>query len=292
MAISMTGYGREKTIINGYDISVEIKSVNNRYFDANIRVPKAFSFLEEKVRKHLSKRINRGKTDVFIYMKSVEDSEFEICVNHQNAQAYYNVYKELADKFDIPFDLTASKLGKAPDVLEINSKEFSEDDIFDALLPVLDKALDDFCDMRIKEGENLRKDIEERIDNLEAIVSKIEVLLPESVKEYEQRLRAKIDEYLSGSTYDENRVLTEIAIFSDKVATFEETTRLRSHFSAFRSLISQNAPIGKKLDFIIQEMNREVNTTCSKCQSIEITELGIEAKSELEAIREQIQNIE
>lgn len=292
MALSMTGYGRERAVSKNYEICVEIKSVNNRYFDANIRVPKAFSFLEEKVRKYLSQRINRGKIDTFIYMKNIEESEFDICVNEKNAQAYYNAYKTLSEKFSLPFDLSATKLGKAPDVLEISTKDFSEDDIWEALLPVLKKALDDFCDMRTKEGENLRDDVSKRVDNLEEIVSKIEVLLPKSVKDYEERLRAKIDEYVSGSTYDENRVLTEIAIFSDKVATFEETTRLRSHFDAFRSLISKNVPIGKKLDFIVQEMNREVNTTCSKCQSIEITELGIEAKSEIEAIREQIQNIE
>lgn len=292
MALSMTGYGREKAVNENYEICVEIKSVNNRYFDANIRVPKSFSFLEEKVRKYISTKINRGKIDVFIYMKNLAESEFDISVNEKNARAYYNAYTELSEKFDIPFDLSATKLAKAPDVLEINTKDFSEDDIWNALLPVLDKALNDFCDMREKEGKNLEKDVADRIENLKNIVSKIEVLLPESVKAYENRLRAKIDEYVSGSTYDENRVLTEIAIFSDKVATFEETTRLKSHFDAFLGLIAKNAPIGKKLDFIVQEMNREINTTCSKCQSIEITELGIEAKSEIEAIREQIQNIE
>lgn len=292
MALSMTGYGREKSVNENYEICVEIKSVNNRYFDASIRVPKAFAFLEEKIRKYISQKINRGKIDVFVYMKNIAESEFDISVNEKNARAYYNAYKELSEKFDIPFDLSSTKLAKAPDVLEINTKDFSEDDIWDALLPVLKKALDDFCNMREKEGKNLEKDVTERIENLKNIVSKIEVLLPQSVKDYETRLRAKIDEYISGSTYDENRVLTEIAIFSDKVATFEETIRLKSHFEAFLSLIPKNAPIGKKLDFIIQEMNREVNTTCSKCQSIEITELGIEAKSEIEAIREQIQNIE
>ncbi len=292
MALSMTGYGREKKMSGDYEVSVEIKSVNNRYFDANIRVPKVFNFLEERIRKYLSERINRGKVDVFVFMKNTVEDESEISYNKDLAQKYYDIFKELSENFDIPFDLTATKLGKMNDIFVVSQKEYSEDEIFEILKPVLDKATDDFIDMRKKEGKRLEADVLSRIDHLKQIVSEIEILLPESVKEYESRLRSKLDDYLKGVEYDEQRVLTEVAIFSDKVATFEETTRLRSHFTEFCSLVSQDAPIGKKLDFIIQEMNREVNTTCSKCQSIQISKLGIEAKSEIEAIREQIQNIE
>ncbi len=288
----MTGYGREKTINGDYEVSVEIKSVNNRYFDANIRVPKIFNFLEEKVRKYLSERINRGKVDVFIFMKNTVEDETDISYNKDLAQKYYDVFEEISKSFNIPFDLTATKLGKMNDIFTVSQKEFSEDEIFDILKPVLDKATDDFIDMRKKEGKRLEADVLSRIERLKEIVSEIEVLLPQSVKDYELRLRSKLDEYLKGVEYDEQRVLTEVAIFSDKVATFEETTRLRSHFQEFCELVSKEIPVGKNLDFIIQEMNREVNTTCSKCQSIEISKLGIEAKSEIEAIREQIQNIE
>ena len=292
MALSMTGYGREKLLNGDYEVSVEIKSVNNRYFDANIRVPKVFNFLEEKVRKYLSERINRGKVDVFIFMRNTVEDESDISYNKDLAKKYYDVFKEISQNLDIPFDLTATKLGKMNDIFTISQKEFSEDEIFEILKPVLDKATDDFIDMRKKEGKRLEEDVLSRIEKLKEIVSEIEKLLPQSVKEYEQRLRSKLDEYLKGVEYDEQRVLTEVAIFSDKVATFEETTRLRSHFEEFLNLVSKQSPVGKKLDFIIQEMNREVNTTCSKCQSIEISKLGIEAKSEIEAIREQIQNIE
>ena len=292
MALSMTGYGREKTMSGDYEVSVEIKSVNNRYFDANIRVPKMFNFLEEKVRKYLSERINRGKVDVFIFMKNTVEDEADISYNKDLAKKYYDVFLEMAEEFDIPFDLTTTNHGRMNDIFTVSQKEFSEDEIFAILKPVLDNAIDDFIDMRQNEGKRLEADVVSRIKHLEEIVSQIEILLPESVKEYEQRLRLKLDEYLKGVEYDEQRVLTEVAIFSDKVATFEETTRLRSHFQEFCSLVSKDTPIGKKRDFIIQEMNREVNTTCSKCQSIEISKLGIEAKSEIEAIREQIQNIE
>ena len=292
MALSMTGYGREKNLSGDYEISVEIKSVNNRYFDANIRVPKVFNFLEERVRKHLSERINRGKVDVFVFMRNTVEDESDISYNKDLAKKYYDVFKEISENFSIPFDLTATKLGKMNDIFTISQKEYSEDEIFEILKPVLDKATDDFIDMRKKEGKRLEEDVLSRIEKLKEIVSEIEKLLPQSVKEYEQRLRSKLDDYLKGVEYDEQRVLTEVAIFSDKVATFEETTRLRSHFEEFLSLVSKQSPVGKKLDFIIQEMNREVNTTCSKCQSIEISKLGIEAKSEIEAIREQIQNIE
>lgn len=292
MALSMTGYGREKTMNGDYEVSVEIKSVNNRYFDANIRVPKVFNFLEEKIRKYLSERINRGKVDVFVFMKNTVEDESDISYNEDLAKKYYDVFKEIAENFDIPFDLTATKLGKMNDIFTISQKEYSEDEIFEVLKPVLDKATDDFIDMRKKEGKRLEADVLSRIEKLKEIVAEIEKLLPQSVKEYEERLRSKLDEYLKGVEYDEQRVLTEVAIFSDKVATFEETTRLKSHFEEFVSLVTKQIPVGKKLDFIIQEMNREVNTTCSKCQSIEISKLGIEAKSEIEAIREQIQNIE
>ena len=292
MALSMTGYGREKQELSGYEVCVEIKTVNNRYFDTNIRVPKNCGFLEEKVRTYLMGRINRGKTDVFIHIKDIGASEFDINLNKAAAKKYYDAYKELADYLEIPFDMTASKLGKYQDVIDSVENEADNDKILAVVLPVLEKAADDIVKMRKIEGERLTDDVLTRISELRKTVEKIEERLPQSVKDYEKRLRDKMDDYLNGASYDENRVLTEIAIFSDKVATFEETIRLKSHFDSFAELVKKDAPIGKKLDFIVQEMNREINTICSKCQDLEITNLGIDAKSQIEAIREQIQNIE
>ena len=292
MAVSMTGYGREKREIGGYEITVEIKTVNNRYFDSNIRVPKSFGFLEEKIRAYLMKRINRGKTDVFVYITNTEDGDFSLKVNKTAAQKYYNAYKELSELLNVPFDLTADKLGRMQEVLSQKEEDTDEDKVWECVLLVLTAAADDIIAMRKTEGKRLEADVLSGIEILRSTVSQIEKRLPESVKDYEKRLREKMDEYIGSASYDEARLLTEVAIFSDKVATFEETIRLKSHFDSFSELVKKDMPVGKKLDFIVQEMNREVNTICSKCQDIEISKLGIDAKSQIEAIREQIQNIE
>lgn len=292
MALSMTGYGREKCENLGYEVSVEIKSVNNRYFDANIRVPKSFGFLEEKVRSYLMTRINRGKIDVFIHIASTEESDFDIKLDKTAAKKYYDAFKELSEYLDIPFDLTTSNLGRFPEVLTASEAEADEERIFNAVFPVLEKAADDIIKMRKTEGKRLEEDVLSRISDLRKTATLIEERLPLSVKDYENRLREKMTETIGSASFDKNRLLTEIAIFSDKVATFEETIRLKSHFDSFTELVKKDSPVGKKLDFIVQEMNREVNTICSKCQDLEISKLGIEAKSQIEAVREQIQNIE
>lgn len=292
MAISMTGYGREKCEVSGYEVSVEIKSVNNRYFDANIRVPKSCGFLEEKVRSYLMTRVNRGKIDVFVHIRAVSESDFDIVLNKEVAKKYYDAFKELSETFNVHFDVTALNLGRQPEVLVATENEADEERIFGAVLPALQKATDDFIEMRKKEGKRLEEDVLLRVSDLRKTVSLIADKLPQSVKDYENRLREKMNECIENSNFDESRILTEVAIFSDKVATFEETTRLESHFDSFTELVKKDAPVGKKLDFIVQEMNREVNTICSKCQDLEISKLGIEAKSQIEAVREQIQNIE
>ena len=199
---------------------------------------------------------------------------------------------ELSEAYEMPFDVTATKMSRLPDIFEVEFKEREADEIFAVLEPVLKKAVDDFLAMRKTEGKRLAEDMVSRIEKLRNMVERIETLLPQSVADYEQKLRDKMKEYLKDASYDETRLMTEVAIFSDKVATFEETTRLHSHFEEFMNLIYQDKPVGKKLDFIVQEMNREVNTTCSKCNSIEISKIGIDAKTEIEAIREQVQNIE
>ena len=292
MSMSMTGYGRQKEIYKGYDITVELKSVNHRYFDANIRVPRGFSFLEEPVRKYLSEKINRGKLDVYIHMNNVEEGDKVVTLNRTVAENYLKVLKELSDEYDMPFDVSATKMSRFPDIFEVEFKEHEAEEIFSVLEPVMEKAVNDFLAMRRTEGKRLADDMVSRIEKLRGMVARIEELLPASVAEYEKKLRDKMEEYLNGATYDETRLMTEVAIFSDKVATFEETTRLQSHFEEFMGLVYQDKPVGKKLDFIIQEMNREINTTCSKCNSIEISKIGIDAKTEIEAIREQVQNVE
>lgn len=292
MAISMTGFGREKCENKGYEILIEMRSVNNRYFDAGIRLPRNMGFLEEKIRTYLKTRINRGKIDFYTHIKATNESEIDIKLDKNAAKKYYDAYKELSEFLNIPFDLTATTLGGFPDILTATDGEADEEKICEAFFPVLEKATDDIIEMRKKEGKRLAEDVLKIIGELRIITDEIEKRLPQSVLDYEKRLREKMEENLQGVPYDEARLITEVAIFSDKVATFEETTRLKSHFDSFSELAVKEAPVGKKLDFLVQEMNREINTVCSKCQDLEISRLGIDAKSKIEAIREQIQNIE
>ena len=292
MAMSMTGYGRCKEINKGFDITVEIKAVNHRYFDANIRTPRSFSFLEEVLRKYLLKRINRGKLDVYVHMNNVEDGGKSITLNKKVLENYLNVFREMEAEYSIPYDVSVSKMSRFSDIFETDYKEYEADEIFGILEPVLEKALSDFLDMRKKEGARLIEDMVARVEKLKEYAQEIDRLMPESISEYERKLRERMEEYIDSASFDQSRLMTEVAIFSDKVATFEETTRLRSHFVEFADLIEKDMPIGKKLDFIVQEMNREINTVCSKCQNMTISKIGIDVKSEIEAIREQVQNIE
>ena len=292
MPNSMTGYGRYKDISGGFDVTVEIKAVNHRYFDTNIRTPRSFAFLEETVRKYLQKHIGRGKLDVFIHMHSIDEGDKSVKINKSICQSYLNAFNEIADTFSLENDITVSKLARFSDIFEVDYREYEEKEIFGILEPILEKALRDFLDMRKKEGARLCEDMLSRIDELKKLVMKIDALMPESIKEYENKLREKMEEYIGTASFDENRFMTEIAIFSDKVATFEESTRLKSHFVEFADLVDKDKQVGKKLDFIVQEMNREINTICSKCQSFEISKIGIDAKALIEAIREQVQNIE
>lgn len=292
MPMSMTGYGRHKATNKGYEISVEIKSVNHRFFDANIRTPRSFTFLEEMVRKYLATKINRGKLDVYIYISSLEEGEKSISLNKPIIKNYLSVFKEISEEFSIPYDLTVSKIAKYQDIFDTDYKEYDTDEVFSALLPVLEKAVSDFLSMRLQEGNRLCQDMLERANGINLMTLKIMELLPASIQEYESKLRDKMLEHIDLGGIDENRLINEVAIFADKVATFEETTRLSSHFVEFLELIKKDQPIGKKLDFIVQEMNREINTICSKCQSYEISKIGIDVKTEIEAIREQVQNLE
>lgn len=292
MIRSMTGFGRAEATVGGKLITVELKSVNHRYFEFSCRTSRGYAFLEEKLKSYLSTRISRGKVDMFVSITSVEDSDVEVVVNHSLASAYTKAFSELSDTYKVENDLTASILSRIPDVLTVHKVQEDENEIFDLVLPVVSEAVDKFVAMREVEGKRLADDVMSRAKTILDIVSLIEERSPETVKEYEMRLYNRISELLESTTIDQQRILTEAAIFADKVAVAEETVRLRSHFDQMDSIMKSNEAVGRKLDFIMQEMNREANTIGSKVTDAELAHRVVDIKAELEKIREQIQNIE
>lgn len=292
MIRSMTGFGRAEATVSGKLITVELKSVNHRYFEFNCRTSRGYAFLEEKLKSYLSTRVSRGKIDMFVSITSVEDSDVEVVVNHSLASAYTKAFTELADTYKVENDLTASVLSRIPDVLTVHKVQEDESEIYNIVLPVVSQAVDKFVAMREVEGQRLSDDVMSRAKTILDIVSLIEARSPETVKEYEKRLYDRISELLESATVDEQRILTEAAIFADKVAVAEETVRLRSHFDQMESIMKSNEAVGRKLDFIMQEMNREANTIGSKVTDAELAHRVVDIKAELEKIREQIQNIE
>ena len=291
MLKSMTGYGRNEAIEGGKKILCEIKSVNHRYSDYNIKVPKYYGFLEDKVREFASKYISRGKVDIYIAVESFEDSDKEIAVNMELAKSYIEALKALRDEFDLRDDVSVSSVARYPDIFTIERKE-DEEQIWEAVKKVLEPAILSFTAMREREGERIQKDLEGRIEYMKSIANKIDERSPETVNEYQARLYDKIKEVLENKDIDDARVLTEVAIFADKVAVNEEMVRLASHFVEFYNICASGEPAGRKLDFLIQEINREINTTGSKAGDIEIAKMVVELKAETEKLREQIQNIE
>ncbi len=292
MIRSMTGFGRAEATVSGKLITVELKSVNHRYFEFNCRTSRGYAFLEEKLKSYLSTRVSRGKIDMFVSITSVEDSDVEVVVNHSLASAYTKAFTELAETYKVENDLTASVLSRIPDVLTVHKVQEDESEIYNIVLPVVSQAVDKFVAMREVEGQRLSDDVMSRAKTILDIVSLIEARSPETVKEYEKRLYDRISELLESATVDEQRILTEAAIFADKVAVAEETVRLRSHFDQMESIMKSNEAVGRKLDFIMQEMNREANTIGSKVTDAELAHRVVDIKAELEKIREQIQNIE
>lgn len=289
---SMTGFGRGTGTFGGLDFTIDIKSVNHRFFDFSARIYKDYAFLEEPIKRRIAETVARGKVDVYFHTeKSVENTELTATVDQSLIKAYLDAADQLAD-LGIKNDLGASRLLTLPDVLTIRQPKVSDDEITSVVLKGVDDALTAFVQMREVEGEKLKSDLVTNLDFIAVAVEKIEALAPASVAAYRQRLEEKIRETLEDRNFDEARVLTEVAIFADKVAVDEETVRLRSHLAQFKALLEQGGPIGKKLDFLVQEMNREINTTGSKCNSIEITKIVVDVKSCIEKIREQIQNVE
>lgn len=292
MIKSMTGYGRSEHMTEAQKIVVEIKSVNNRYNDINIRVPRSCVFLEEKIRGEVATFTTRGKIDVFVTVEQYVDENKVVLADMELAKKYIEKVREMSDEFDIPFDMTGSKLARVPEVLSIEKAEEDHERVWENVKNVLDAAGGEYNAMREREGIRICEILKERVSCISEIVKKIVERMPGIVEDYRARLYGKISEVLGDRTIDEARVLTEVAIFADKVSTDEETDRLCSHIKEFDKMLDSKEPVGRRMDFLIQEMNRETNTIGSKCNDIEVSKMVVEIKAEIEKIREQIQNIE
>ena len=293
MIRSMTGYGRGEATLNGKEITVELKSVNHKYFEFSCRTSRGYAFLEEKLKSYVGSRVSRGKIDMYVSVISTGESEDStVTVNHSLASGYLKALTEIADNYNVQNDITATTVARFPDVLTVHKAPENEEQVLEDVLSVAKEAVDKFIAMREVEGERLYADVMSRAKTILDIVSIIEERSPVIVEEYEKRLCARIEELVGNDTFDRQRVLTEVAIFADKVAVAEETVRLRSHFDQLESIMGATGAIGRKLDFIVQEMNREANTIGSKVQDATLAHQVVNIKSEIEKIREQIQNIE
>ena len=292
MIKSMTGYGSAKGSVEGLQITVELKSVNNRYLDASVRLPRSFLFAEDAVKSAVQRHISRGKVDVFVTVDASEAGEMNVKVNEALLRGYLEALGHIAAEYGLANDATALAVSRFPDVLTVEKKDLDADAISAGILEITEKALADFDAMREREGRKLRDDVLGRLEVIDALVSVVEKESPETVAAYRARLEAKMAEVLGGTGIDENLILAEAAIFADHIAVDEETVRLRSHMSQLKTMIGGNSPTGRKIDFLIQEFNREANTIGSKCQNSDIAHTVVDLKSEIEKIREQIQNIE
>ncbi|OUN13108.1 YicC family protein [Flavonifractor sp. An9] len=292
MVKSMTGYGRGEANLNGRPITVELRSVNNRYLDCTVKLPRIYVFAEDAVKSRVQSRISRGKVDVYITIGPSANGDVAISVNKPVADGYYAALKDLRDTYGLRDDISVSLLSRFQDVFLVEKTQEDLEALSADICTVLDLALDDFDAMRTREGEKLCQDVRSRAATIEGLVSKVEKRSPGIVADYRAKLVARMNEVLQNTQIDESRILTEAAIYADKVAVDEETVRLRSHLSQLDHMLSQGGAIGRKLDFLIQEFNREANTIGSKCSDIETAGYVVDIKAEIEKIREQIQNIE
>lgn len=288
----MTGYGRNEGSIGGRHITFEIKSVNHKYFDFSARITRGYLFLEDKLKRHMQSNMSRGKVDVFVQIETLEEADVEVQINHSLAAGYVKSLRELQSRYDLAGEVSVDQVRGFNDIFSIHKAPENEEQITQDVIQVAGPAISSFIAMRAAEGERLKKDILSRADRILLLVEIIEKTTPSTVSEYEKRLKEKIMETLQDSRFDEQRVLTEVAIFADKVAVDEETVRLRSHFQQMAEMLESDNPIGRKMDFLVQEMNREANTIGSKSMNSEIAHIIVEIKSEIEKIREQVQNIE
>ncbi|MBE6717050.1 MAG: YicC family protein [Ruminococcaceae bacterium] len=292
MVKSMTGYGRAVSTIGKLTITVEIKSVNHRYFEFTPKVYRAYSFLEEKLKSYLQQYISRGKVDCFVQIESDDVEDSIVQVNHSLAAGYVNAFKDIAEEYELEMNDAFKLLVTRADIFTVRKAPADEDAVWEAVKTVVADACEAFINMRTVEGSKLRDDILSRADNIISNVEYIEKRSPETVKEYNDKLKNRIAELIADVNVDEQRLLTEAAIFADKIAVAEETVRLRSHIDQLRDFFESEEPVGRKLDFLVQEINREANTIGSKASDIEIARRVIDIKAEVEKIREQVQNIE
>lgn len=292
MVTSMTGYGRARSAADGREITIEIKSVNSRYFEYSSRMPRAYAFLDDKMKQYLAGRLARGKVEVALSVINTGVADSVVTVNEALAESYLTALHSIAEKLGVREDVSAVSIAKFPDVLTLAKAEEDEDALWKSVLSVLAEATDRFIAMRAGEGERMTADITSRLSFLEESVGKIEATSGERVQKYTDRLYEKLKTLLEDRAVDESRILTEAAIFADKTAVDEETVRLRSHIQQYREILAAGGPVGRKLDFLTQELNRETNTIGSKCQELTITRMVVDMKAEIEKIREQIQNLE
>lgn len=290
--LSMTGYGSAKGSVEGQEITVELKSVNNRYLDCSVRLPRNFLFAEDTVKQAVSAGVSRGKVDVFVSAQTSQDSRTVVSVNEELARGYRDAVARIAETLGLESGLNAFSLARFPDVLTVERRELDKDKAAAALSEITAKAVEEFNAMREREGERLRRDMIGKLETIEGLVSVVEERSPQTVKEYRERLEARLRDILADRSLDEQRVITEAAIFADRTAVDEETVRLRSHIAQFRTMLEEGSPIGRKMDFLVQEFNRESNTIGSKCSDASLAKVVVDLKSEIEKIREQLQNVE
>lgn len=292
MIKSMTGFGRSEIVKGNRKISVEIKSVNHRYLEAGIKMPKKLNVFESRMRDLLKKYATRGKIDIFINYEDDSESQVNLKFNQNIADEYMAIFNNMSEKYNLKNDMTVGGLARFPEVITIDEVQEDEEELWHFIEKAMKAALEQFVNTRILEGENLKKDLLGKLDHMEELVAFVEKRSPEIMKEYRSKLESKVKELLGDTTIDESRIATEVIIYADKICVDEETVRLRSHIEHARKCLNEEGGIGRKMDFIAQEMNREANTTLSKANDIEISNAAIDLKTEIEKVREQIQNIE
>ena len=292
MIRSMTGFGRSEVVTTDYKLVVEMKAVNHRYSEFGIKMPKKLNYFEAGIRSVLKEYINRGKVDVFITYENYRESDVSIQYNSDIAQAYMGYLHQMEQEFKIKNDISAAKLAEFPDVLTREEQPMNEEELWSILETGVRNAAKQFIEARIREGENLKRDMLGKLDAMLGMVDEIERIAPSLIQEYREKLEAKVQELLAGSTVDEARIATEVVLYADKICVDEETVRLRSHITGAKKILEEGGSVGRKLDFIAQEMNLEANTILSKANSLDVSNTAIDLKTEIEKVREQIQNIE
>lgn len=292
MVRSMTGFGRAEKTAGGFEISVEIRSVNHRFFEYTSRITRGYGFLDEKLKACLQESIFRGKVDAAVSVEAVEDKDAQVLVNTSLASGYVNALKELKERYGLSGEVTLDAVARYSDIFTVRRKPEDEEKVWSAVRETAEEAVSSLVGMRKAEGEHLKEDFLLRAEKILAAVKKIEERSPRTVEEYRRKLGERLKTMLADANVDEQRILTEAAVYADKVSVTEETVRLRSHIDQFRSLLDSDGPVGRKLDFLVQEMNRETNTIGSKCADAEIAYDVVDIKAEIEKLREQIQNIE